>query len=92
MTNHCRTSAQPPATPGVEWLVPEEAEKNCWPTGKKCEPPGPPLTPEPSKQASAEPVPPALATDWPTPPLTCVPGAQMSGFLRPSWQGPRLEK
>ena len=27
-----------------------------------------------------------------TPPLTCVPGAQRSGFFRLSSQGPRLEK
>ena len=32
-----------------------------------------------------------VRTFCPTPPVTCVPGATISGFTRPSLQGPRLE-
>src|SRR4051812_8232203 len=50
--------------------------------------------PEFEKQASAMPVPEdgGGGLSWPTPPEICVPGATNSGFLRPSVQGPRLEK
>src|SRR6218665_1250669 len=92
-----RTRAAPPATAGVEWLVPEEAEYHCWVVGKKLLPLGPPHTPEPSKHERASPLGRAGGSArwpavWATPPDTCVPGATISGFLRPSAVGPRLEK
>ena len=90
---HCRSSANEPELPGVEWLVPDEVVKNCWLIGKNM-PEARPQTPPPSKQEIALPV--VLGKGgglfWATPPVMCVPGAEMSGFLRPSVQGPRLEK
>src|SRR6267142_1454170 len=97
---YCRSSAHAPAVAGVEWLVPEEVVKNCWPSGKKLFGlPTPPLfvrphTPSPVKHAFALPM--LLAGSGgglvcPTPPVTCVPGPMMSGFFRPSVHGPRDE-
>ena len=89
-----RISAAAPATSGVAWLVPEEAVYHCWPAGKKFDPPVPPQTPVPLKQARRG----AGARDgltiaaWKTPPERWVAGATRSGFLRPSDVGPRLEK
>ena len=54
LMKYWRSSAVPPATAGVEWLVPEEAVYHCWPAGKKLMP-GPPQTPLASKQESAWP-------------------------------------
>src|SRR4051812_47124762 len=50
-------------------------------------------TPEASKHVAARPVPDFGGIDesWNTPPVTCVPGARRSGFVRPSAQGPRPE-
>src|SRR5882672_6439858 len=97
---YCRSSAHAPATAGVEWLVPEEVVKNCWPRGKKLfglprvPPPGRAQTPTPLKHARAAPVVPGEGggLSCPTPPVTCVPGPTISGFFRPSLHGPRLEK
>src|SRR5262249_33435421 len=52
-----------------------------------------PHTPSPfaKKQGSAVPFGAGFG-DCATPPLTCVPGATISGFKRPSAHGPRLEK
>src|SRR6185295_15397739 len=80
---------------GVEWLVPSEDVYHCCPTGKKSLVPGPAQTPVALKQAIAAPVPlpVGLAIEaCPTPPVTCVPGAMISGLMRPSAVGPRLEK
>ena len=63
--------------------------------GKKLLPAGPPQTPVPLKQARCITRAAARGADneaCATPPDTCVPGPMMSGFLRPSDVGPRLEK
>src|SRR5574338_663961 len=94
--NHCRTSAAAPAVAGVEWLVPLEAVYHCCPpVGKKFDVPGPAHTPVASNAAAAPPLTLTEGSNWlacHTPPLTCVPGATISGFLRPSDVGPRDEK
>src|SRR4051812_26784454 len=85
--------AAEPETAGAAWLVPEDDVYHCWPTGKKLMP-TPPQTPAPSKQVSGAPIPlPAglASADWATPAVMCVPGARISGFLRPSDVGPRDE-
>src|SRR5574337_1363495 len=94
--NHCRTSAAAPATAGVEWLVPLDAVYHCWPpVGKKFDVPGPAQTPVASNVGEAPPLADTAGSSrlcCQTPPVTCVPGAMMSGFLRPSDVGPRDEK
>ena len=69
---------------------------HCWESGQKLLVPGPAQTPLASKHARAWPVATAGGSAcwpavWATPPEMWVPGAIMSGFLRPSEQGPRLE-
>src|SRR5262249_39237568 len=77
-----RTSAAPPATAGVEWLGPEEEVYHCWPAGEEMVPPDPPGAPCPFAGGAAT---------CQTPPVIWVPGATISGFLRPSAAGPRDE-
>src|SRR6266481_4456239 len=67
LMKYWRNSAQPPTTPGVEWLVPDEIVNHCWPTGKN-NPLAKPHTPLAVKHASAVPLTPGLGA-CATPPL-----------------------
>src|SRR3954462_8191801 len=89
-----RYNAAVPAMAGQEWLVPEEAVYHCCPGGKNLLGEIPPLPPPPVQLARTTPLPvrPGLAAFWGAPPEVCVPGPMMSGFLRWSVVGPRLEK
>ena len=77
--------------------MPDEVVYHCCPSGKKLlglDVPPDRLraqTPFALKVASAPPSAPGAGA-WATPPVTCVPGATMSGLMRPSSHGPRLEK
>ncbi len=77
--------------------MPEEAEVHCWPAGwKSCR------SPRTRRRRRSRRAPsghwggpagwPAAHPPGPYRPETCVPGAMMSGFLRPSSVGPRPEK
>src|SRR5262245_36417813 len=90
LIKYWRRSAAAPAIAGVEWLVPDEEVYHCWPGGKKLLP-TPPDTPPPSNAGSAVPFRLGAAVCQ-TPPVIWVPGAMISGFLRPSNAGPRDEK
>src|ERR1043165_8215416 len=91
----CRINAAVPAVAGQEWLVPEEAVYHCCPIGKKLSVPTPPQTLLAVKQlrSSPSPLPVGLAiVSCDTAPVTWTPGPIISGFLRLSAVGPRLEK